>query len=137
MEQWHKEAGLDNKTICNTETGERSSYDPIGRASQAVTLVKKFVFAKSNPKTEFYMWFFTLQDYWDMDADADDSFGLVTSDNRAKPSFIACNNLIAQLANTTPVGESDFGIQAYRHMFSKRRWYVCLCVLAQTEYQEH
>ena len=35
-----------------------------------------------------------------MDSAADDSFGLVTSDNRAKPSFVAYNELIRQLANT-------------------------------------
>ena len=35
-----------------------------------------------------------------MDPEADDSFGLVTSDNRPKPSFVAYNELIRQLGNT-------------------------------------
>ena len=97
LEKWLDEAGVD-LPVCNTETGDRSGYtiDTIKR--HAVTLVKKIVYAKSR-HTEFYTWF-TLQDYWDMDFEADDSFGLVTSDNRPKPSFVAYNELIRQLGNT-------------------------------------
>lgn len=101
VEGWLNEAGLD-KRFANTETGDRSLYDVDGRHRQAITLVKKIVHSKSIPKFEFYIWF-TLQDYWDMDPEADDSFGLVTSDNRPKPSFIAYNNLINKLADTKPV----------------------------------
>lgn len=100
VESWLREAGL-NKRFANTETGERSLYDAEGRRRQAITLVKKIVYSKSIPQFELYIWF-TLQDYWDMDPEADDSFGLVTSDNRVKPSFIAYNTLINKLANTTP-----------------------------------
>lgn len=105
IEGWLKESGLE-KRILNSETGERSGYTRAGRFNQAVTLVKKVAYAKSRPSSELYLWF-TLQDYWDMDPEADDSFGLVTSDNRAKPSFVACNELIRQLANTDPAGEVD------------------------------
>ena len=97
VEQWLKEAGKD-VAIANTETGERSGYRPDSIRAQAETLVKKLAFAKSR-NTEFYIWF-TLQDYWDMDFEADDSFGLVTSDNQPKPSFIAYNTVIATLANS-------------------------------------
>ncbi|EIP97966.1 hypothetical protein OpiT1DRAFT_02416 [Opitutaceae bacterium TAV1] len=105
IEGWLREAGIE-KRILNSETGERSGYTPAGRFRQAITLVQKIAYAKSRPSSELYLWF-TLQDYWDMDAEADDSFGLVTSDNRPKPSFVAYNELIRQLANTDPVGESE------------------------------
>ncbi|MDR1282969.1 MAG: hypothetical protein LBK99_19425 [Opitutaceae bacterium] len=103
VEKWLAGAGL-SKPIANTESGERSATSVRGHgyAEQAITLVKKITWAKSRPRSEFHIWF-TLQDYWDMDPDADDSFGLVTSDNRAKPALVACNELIRQLANTTPV----------------------------------
>ncbi len=97
VEKWLKEADID-VPVCNTETGERSGYtvDTIKRHSQV--LLKKIIYAKSR-NTEFYLWF-TLQDYWDMDFEADDSFGLVTSDNRPKPAFLVYNELIRQLGDT-------------------------------------
>jgi len=107
IEAWLSEAGL-NKRILNSESGERSGYTPSGRYRQAVTLVQKIAYAKSRPSSELYLWF-TLQDYWDLDPEADDSFGLITSDNRPKPSYVAFNELIRQLANTTPAGEGNFG----------------------------
>ena len=129
VEKWMRDAGID-KPICNTETGERAGYDPVGRAGQAVTLVKKITYAKSRPASEFYSWF-TLKDYWDMDPKADDSFGLVTSDDRLKPSFLAYNALIRELADAAPVPEAeaaplDDRIQAY--VFRRddgSRVYVC------------
>lgn len=116
VEKWLREAGLE-KRYCNTETGDRSLYDAEGRRRQAITLVKKIVFSKSIPGFEFYSWF-TLQDYWDMDPEADDSFGLVTSDNRAKAAFVAYNNLIAKLANTKPdevkLESADLSLYSFR-----------------------
>lgn len=104
VEQWLEKAGA-QKPISNSESGAKSHYDSLeGGLSQAVTLVKKIAYAKSRANSEFYIWF-TFQDYWDMDRFADDSYGLITSDNRVKPSFIAYNELIRQLANTVPVGE--------------------------------
>ena len=97
VEAWLAEAGKD-VPICNTETGDRAGYAPDTIRRQAGTLARKIVYAKSR-NTEFYIWF-TLQDYWDMDPMADDSFGLVTSDNRPKPSFLAYNELIRQLGDT-------------------------------------
>ncbi len=102
------------KKICNTETGERAGYDAPGGWGQATTLVKKITFARHRD-TEFYLWF-TLQDYWDMDDQADDSFGLITSDNRPKPSLVAYNELIRQLANTSALPLQDLadGVTGYR-----------------------
>lgn len=105
VEHWQRKGGLE-KPIANTEAGVRSGYDARGRREQAVALVKKIAYAKSRPRSEFYVWF-TLQDYWDMDPTADDSFGLVTSDNRAKPALVAYNELIRRLANTTPATTSS------------------------------
>ncbi|AHF93082.1 hypothetical protein OPIT5_25580 [Opitutaceae bacterium TAV5] len=106
VETWLAGAGLE-KRLANTESGERSAYEPRGYFEQAVTLVKKLAWSKSRPNSEFHIWF-TLQDYWDMDTEADDSFGLITSDNRAKPSLVAYNELIRQLANTTPASQPSF-----------------------------
>jgi len=97
LEKW-LDSGKIDLPVCNTETGDRSGYTVETIRRQAETLVKKIVYAKSR-HTEFYIWF-TLQDYWDMDFEADDSFGLVTSDNRPKPGFIAYNELIRQLGDT-------------------------------------
>lgn len=97
VEAWLAEAGKD-VPVCNTETGDRAGYAPDTIRRQAGTLARKIIYAKSR-NTEFYIWF-TLQDYWDMDPMADDSFGLVTSDNRPKPSFVAYNELIRRLGDT-------------------------------------
>lgn len=117
VEGWLREAKLD-KPFTNTETGDRSLYDVPGRYRQAITLIKKVVHAKAIPNFDAYFWF-TLQDYWDMDAAADDSFGLITSDNRAKPSFVAYNNLIRQLANTVPVADGPSAPGLNIHTFRK------------------
>ncbi len=117
VEQWLKEAGVE-KHYANTETGERSLYDVDGRKRQAITLVKKVVTSKAVPNFDLYMWFL-LQDYWDMDPTADDSFGLITSDNRVKPSFVAYNALIQRLANTTPAGKGPGGDGLVLHAFRK------------------
>lgn len=126
VERWQAKGGL-AKPIANTESGERSGYDARGRVEQAITLVKKITYAKSRPRSEFHVWF-TLQDYWDMDPDADDSFGLITSDNRAKPSLVAHNELIRQLANTKPVAVRELAAEVTGHEFARedgRRVLVC------------
>lgn len=115
VEAWQRKGGLE-KPFANTESGERSGYDPRGRAEQATTLVKKMAYSKSRPRSEFHIWF-TLQDYWDMDPAADDSFGLVTSDNRAKPSLVAYNELIRQLANTEPAPTPALPSEITGHAF--------------------
>lgn len=126
MEKWMRDAGVD-KPIGNTESGERSGYDPVGRVVQAVTLVKKITYAKSRPKSEYYMWF-TLKDYWDMDPKADDSFGMITSDDRIKPSFLAYNALIKELADTVPADPVTLDDRIQTYAFRRddgSRVYVC------------
>ncbi|AHF92778.1 hypothetical protein OPIT5_23890 [Opitutaceae bacterium TAV5] len=100
VKTWLTEVGK-NVPVGNTEAGFRSYQ---GNHSlfikQAEVLVQKITIAKA-AASEFYVWFM-LQDYWDKYIDADDSFGLVTVDNQPKPSFLAYNELIRQLANTRP-----------------------------------
>ena len=124
VEQWLKEKNID-VPLCNTETGERSGYSVNTIKEHAKTLIKKLTFAKSR-RTEFYIWF-TLQDYWDMDFNADDSFGLITSDNQPKPAFIAYNNLIRQLADTVPapVVELDKRLTCYHFISKGKDVFVC------------
>ncbi len=94
------------RPIANTEAGYRSYQGmPHLFYNQARELVKKIAVSKTM-NLEFYIWFM-MQDYWDKYRNADDSFGLVTVDNQPKPSFVAYNELIRQLANTTPAGASQ------------------------------
>ncbi|MBQ6473532.1 MAG: hypothetical protein IJJ33_16210, partial [Victivallales bacterium] len=89
------------KPLGNSESGFRSYQGtPALFYNQARELVKKIAFSKAS-NLEFHIWFM-LQDYWDKYRNADDSFGLVTVDNQPKPSFVAYNELIRQLANTVP-----------------------------------
>jgi len=118
VEGWLREAKIEGKRFTNTESGDRSLYDEPGRYRQAITLIKKIVYSKSIPGFDAYFWF-TLQDYWDMDPEADDSFGLITSDNRAKPSFVAYNTLIRQLANTHPVTDGPTALGLVINTFRK------------------
>ena len=114
VEGWLGEAGLENFPAANTETGERSGYTVGSMNSHASLIVKKVIFAKTR-NTEFYTQF-TLQDFWDLDPEADDSFGCITCDNRPKPALPAYNEVIRQLANTKK-GERFApgpGLEAYR-----------------------
>jgi len=127
VEGWLTEAGNAAVPIANTETGERSGYNVDTIKNHAEVLVKKITYAKSR-HTEFYTWF-TLQDYWDMDFNADDSFGLVTSDNRPKPSFAAYRELIRQLADTGR-GEAlalDNMLTVYRFIAEAKNEEVMVC----------
>ncbi|MBL8993620.1 MAG: hypothetical protein JNM63_09785, partial [Spirochaetia bacterium] len=104
--------------ICNTEAGDRSAYDYGGYRSQAATLIKKITYAKTRSATEFYAWF-TLKDYWDMDPNADDSFGLINTDNRVKPSFLAYNELIRELANTRTGAVANLDERLVSYQFAR------------------
>ncbi len=115
-----------SKPIANTEAGCRSYLSaPSLFFAQAATLVKKIAWAKSR-NSEFYIWFM-LQDYWDKYVNADDSFGLVTVDNQPKPSFIAYNELIRQLANAIPAGEAslDARLETLRFRRGAEEIFVC------------
>ncbi|MBS1372227.1 MAG: hypothetical protein HPZ91_19960, partial [Lentisphaeria bacterium] len=103
------------KPFANTESGFRSYQNqPELFYNQARILVQKLVCSRA-AGMEFYVWFM-LQDYWDKYINADDSFGLVTVDNQPKPSFVAYNELIRQLANTVPAGngELDSRLESFR-----------------------
>ena len=90
-----------DRPVANTEAGARSyQSSPENFYAQARTLVQKIAWSRA-AGLEFYVWFM-LQDYWDKYINADDSFGLVTVDNQPKPSFLAYNELIRQLAGTVP-----------------------------------
>jgi hypothetical protein len=100
LDQW-LETIPDNKPTGNSEAGHRSYYADSGLAIiQANELVKKITITKAR-NAEYYIWFM-LQDYADKYIGGDDSFGLVTVDNQPKPSFVAYNNMIRLLANTSP-----------------------------------
>ena len=126
VSKWLAETG-EKRPIANTESGYRSGYDLPGALTQAIMLTQKITEARSHPNTEFFIWF-TLQDYWDLDRNADDSLGLVTSDNRAKPSFVAYNELIRRLANAQPAGRVALSPDLTAYAFRKddgKRVYVC------------
>lgn len=110
----------------NCEAGFRAGYTPDSIRQQAEMVVKKLIAAKALGN-EFFL-YFMLQDYWDMDRNADDSFGLVTSDNRPKPSFVAYNELIRQLANTR-VEKSIPHPELVLHVFRNQKEEVDVWVL--------
>lgn len=111
----------------NTEAGFRSHYDsPELFFIQAQTLVQKIAFSKY-AGAEFYIWFM-LQDYGDKFLNSDDSFGLVTAENQPKPSFLAYNELIRQLADTVPDKEVELDPRLETLPFrtaENRRIWVC------------
>ncbi len=126
VENWQALGGI-SKPIGNTESGERSGYTARGRAGQARTLVQKMAYSKSLPNSEFHIWFL-LQDFWDMSPKADDSFGIVTSDNRAKPAFAAYNEIIRRLSNTSPTPAKNLPQGVTGHAFrTDDSNYVLLC----------
>ena len=113
------------KPFANTETGYRSYQNqPELFYNQARILVQKLAYSRS-VGMEFYVWFM-LQDYWDKYINADDSFGLVTVDNQPKPSFVAYNELIRQLANTVPAAapELDSRLESYRFTTGEEEVYA-------------
>jgi hypothetical protein len=115
------------KPFGNTEAGYRSYHaEPLNFFKQAAALVQKISYTKS-VGGEFYIWFM-LHDYWDKYIDADDSFGLVTVDNQPKPSFLAYNELIRQLANLQPAKENfelDARLESYRFAGEGEELFVC------------
>lgn len=115
-----------SRKMANSESGFRSYYGDIHLAlKQADVLVKKVAYSKWKD-FEFYIWFM-LQDYADKYLNADDSFGLVTVQNQPKPSFIAYNELIRQLANTSPLPETqlDSRLESYGFRGESEDIWVC------------
>ncbi len=125
LDEWLAEAKL-KKPFGNSEAGARSYYThPDMFRLQAAELVKKISLTKSR-NSEFYIWFM-LHDYGDKYINADDSFGLVTVDNQPKPSFLAYNELIRQLADTEPAEplELDARLMNYRFTHGGEDVFVC------------
>lgn len=125
LDGWLAEAKL-SKPFGNSEAGARSYYThPDMFRLQAAELVRKITLTKSR-NSEFYIWFM-LHDYGDKYINADDSFGLVTVDNQPKPSFLAYNELIRQLANTDPAEPValDKRLQNYRFIRGDEEIFVC------------
>jgi len=123
LSQWVKPF---NKKLANTEAGYRSYHaGPDMFFTQAQVLVQKITYSK-HIDAEFYSWFM-LQDYWDKYINADDSFGLVTVDNQPKPSFVAYNELIRQLANMRPAKTKELEprLESYCFTNGKEDVYVC------------
>ncbi len=114
------------RPVGNTEAGYRSYQgDPNLFYHQARQLIQKITCSRAE-EIEFYVWFM-LQDYWDKYINADDSFGLVTVDNQPKPSFVAYNELIRQLADTVPAKEPmelDSRLESYQFATGKEEVFV-------------
>lgn len=126
IQSWLAQVG-ENIPIGNTEAGFRSYQGNHALfIKQAEVLVQKIAIAKTGG-SEFYVWFM-LQDYWDKYINADDSFGLVTVDNQPKPSFVAYNELIRQLANSRPAGtpiQLDPRLETHHYQNDTEDIFVC------------
>ncbi len=125
LDEWLSDAKI-SKSFGNSEAGARSYYsDPGMFRLQANELIKKITLTKSR-NSDFYIWFM-LQDYGDKYINADDSFGLINVDNQPKPSFVAYNELIRQLANTVPAKSLplDSRITCYRFVRNNEEILVC------------
>lgn len=125
LDRWLAEAKHE-KPFGNSEAGARSYYThPDMFRLQAAELVKKISLTKSR-NSEFYIWFM-LHDYGDKYINADDSFGLVTVDNQPKPSFLAYNELIRQLADAEPAEPVllDRRLRNYRFTRGGEDIFVC------------
>ncbi len=125
LDRWLAE-GKVKKPFGNSEAGARSYYShPDMFRLQAAELIKKITYTKSR-NSEFYIWFM-LHDYGDKYINADDSFGLVTVDNQPKPSFLAYNELIRQLADTDPAASAvlDKRVTNYRFVRENEEIFVC------------
>ncbi|RRJ95342.1 hypothetical protein Ga0100231_014530 [Opitutaceae bacterium TAV4] len=123
------------RPMANTESGFRSYYGDMHLAlKQADVLVKKVAYSKWK-NFEFYIWFM-LQDYADKYLNADDSFGLVTVQNQPKPSFVAYNELIRQLANTRPLPDKqlDSRLESYGFRGEHEDIWVCWPRIRENEF---
>ena len=108
VENWSKDGGQEYSKIKmgNSEAAIPSGLTPSGYLRQAVNLVQKIGWAKSKRTSYFYTWFQTNEAHdQDIEASGDNNtWGLVDSNQRVKPSGQAMNELIRQLANTEPMG---------------------------------
>ena len=108
VENWLTEGGRTKETqaIGNSEAGLPSGDSPMGHLSQADCLVKKIGWAKAQNSSLFYQWFTTTDTYDPQGGYLNgENWGLITYNQRLKPSGQAYNELIRKLANTEGLGE--------------------------------
>lgn len=129
VENWLEQGGKPKaqQRLGNSEAGAVSHDSSVERLTQADCLVKKIGWAKAQADSLFYLWF-TTTDTYDPQGGylGGENWGLITSSQRLKPSGLAMNELIRQLANTDGLGEVrlDGRLQtcAYRHEDGTQIW---------------
>ncbi len=109
VEAWLREGGrpAEEMLLGNSEAGAVSRNSAAERLAQADTLVKKIGWAKSQADSLFYIWFTTTDTYDPQGGYLDgDNWGLISYNQRLKPSGQAMNEIIRQLADTEGLGET-------------------------------
>lgn len=108
VENWLEKGGRAKarQLLGNTEAGTTSNNSPVERLRQADCLVRKIGWAKAQGNSLYYLWF-TTTDTYDPQGGylGGENWGLVAPNQRLKPSGLAMNELIRQLANTEGRGE--------------------------------
>jgi len=122
VEHWTAQGGrpVSEALLGNSEAGEPSGESQIGRLNQAINLVKKIAWAKAQSNSLFYIWF-TTTDTFDPQGGylANENWGMITFDQRLKPSGLAYNNLIRLLANTKGMGEKTLDSRLQAMVFAR------------------
>jgi hypothetical protein len=131
VEDWLTAGGRpkDRWVIGNSEAGIPSGSSPMGLLSQADCLVEKIGWAKSQKASLFYHWFTTTDTYDPQGGYLNgENWGLITYNQRLKPSGQAYNELIRKLANTEGLGTVDLDSRlvacAYRRNDGMGVWLV-------------
>ncbi len=108
VENWLRQGGRPEPQwlLGNSEAGAVSRSSAPERLVQADTLVKKIGWAKAQANSLFYIWF-TTTDTYDPQGGylGGDNWGLISYNQRLKPSGQAMNEIVRQLANTEGRGE--------------------------------
>jgi hypothetical protein len=109
VETWLREGGRPGEEMLlgNSEAGAVSRNSAAERLAQADTLVKKIGWAKSQADSLFYIWFTTTDTFDPQGGYLDgENWGLISHNQRLKPSGQAMNEIIRQLADTEGLGET-------------------------------
>ncbi len=108
VEGWLEKGGKakEQQLLGNSEAGSVSHDSPAERLQQADILVKKIGWAKTQANSLYYTWF-TTTDTYDPQGGylGGENWGLISPNQRLKPSGQAMNELIRNLANTAGKGE--------------------------------
>ncbi|MGI6496713.1 MAG: hypothetical protein ACOX5G_11655 [Kiritimatiellia bacterium] len=131
VEDWLEKGGRPGEQMLlgNSEAGIPGGESAVGSLNQADNLVKKIGWAKSQKNSYFYVWFTTTDTYDPQGGYLNnENWGLVTCNQRLKPSGQAYNELIRKLANTEGLGEVDLDERlqacAYRRDDGTQVWLV-------------